>query len=166
MTCTICNHKDRTSIENELLCRQWGAEDFTLESIADKFSVPIRDLQVHALMHIPVQTITGDTTSIAQKINMAEADILRQTAANYFITLQNLGMKLNKLMVEDEGAGLVRISKPIVDLYLGAGSEIRNSVDSIVKMNQAINGEDHSGLNAIASLVTTLRGNGPGESND
>lgn len=157
MTCTICNHPKRTEIESALLCRQWGAEGFTLDSIAKEFSVPIRELQVHALMHLPVQTVQGDTSSLAQKINMSEAELLRQTASNYYVTLQNIGLKINKLLT-GEDSDLRVINKPLVDLYLGAGAEIRNSTDCLVKMNQAINGEDNSGLSALAALVTTLRG--------
>lgn len=157
MTCTICNHPKRTEIENALLCRQWGAEGFTLESISDEFSVPIRELQVHALMHLPVQTVQGDTSSLAQKINMSEAEMLRQTASNYYGTLQNIGLKINKLLAGDD-ADMRCINKALVDLYLGAGAEIRNATDCLVKMNQAINGEDNSGLSALAALVQTIRG--------
>ena len=50
------------------------------------------------------------------------------------------------------------INKSVVDLYLGAGAEIRNATDCLVKMNQAINGEDSSGLSALAGLVNAIRG--------
>lgn len=157
MTCVVCQHDQRADIENELLCRQWGAEGFTLESIAEKYKVPERDLQVHALMHLPVQVVRGEAESIAQKINMTEAEVLRQTASNYYITLQQIGAKINKMLASGDSE-LRGITKPLVDLYLGAGAEIRNSTDCLVKMNQAINGENNSGLNALAALVTTLKG--------
>ena len=157
MTCVVCQHVDRVAIENELLCRQWGASGFTLESIAEKYGVPVRDLQVHALMHLPVQQVSGESASIAQKINMVEADALRQTISNYYITLQNLSTRINK-EIADENSTLRSINKSVVDLYLGAGAEIRNATDCLVKMNQAINGEDSSGLSALAGLVNVIRG--------
>lgn len=157
MTCIVCQHEQRADIENELLCRQWGAEGFTLESIAEKYKIPVRDLQIHALMHLPVQVVKGETESLAKKINMSEAELLRQTASAYYITLQQISAKINKMLSSDDSE-LRGITKPLVDLYLGAGAEIRNSTDCLVKMNQAINGENNSGLNALAALVTTLKG--------
>lgn len=157
MTCVICTHPQRAEIENELLCRQWGASEVTLESISDKYGVPMRDLQVHALMHVPVQQVSGEASSIAQKINLVEADALRNTISNYYVTLTNLGRRINKMIADDDDS-LRGLNKSVIDLYLGTGAEIRNATDCLVKMNQAINGEDSSGLSALASLVNTIRG--------
>lgn len=158
MNCVICQHERRSEIENELLCRQWGVDGYSLDAISEKYSVPVRDLQVHALMHIPVQQVTGDASSITQKIGMAEADMLRQTASTYYTTLQGLSERINRAVLSEDDAGLRIINKPLVDLYLGTGSELRATVDSLVKMNQAVNGEDNSGLSALAALVNTVRG--------
>lgn len=164
MTCTICNHPQVNEINNELLCRKWGAEGYSLEEIAHRYGVKVRDLQIHALMHVPVEQCSADAQSIAQKINMSEADILRQTSNNYYITLCTIGDKINQMLRTDES--LRGITKPLVDLYLGAGAEIRNATECLVKMNQAINGENNSGLTALASLVNTIRGSESNKSED
>lgn len=155
MTCVICQHEHRAEIESALLCRQWGAEGVTLESISEEFSVPVRDLQVHALMHLPVQQVAGESASLAQKMQLVEADALRNTISNYYITLVSVGQKINEAVAHGE---MRLITKPLVDLYLGTGSEIRNATECLVKMNQAVNGESDSGLAALAALVTSIRG--------
>ena len=157
MTCPICTHPHRREIEDDLMCRQWGTSGVTLESIAEKFGVEARDLQVHALMHLPVQQLSNESMSIAQKVNVAEADVLRKTIYNYYITLQNLGMRINA-DIADRESSMRSINKGVVDLYLGAGAEIRNATDSLVKMNQAVNGENNSGMEAFAGLVAAIRG--------
>lgn len=166
MNCVICNHPERHQIEQALLCRSLGDSSITIESIAADFGVEERDLQVHALMHTYLPDVSesdsGEPSTLTAAIKFKEAEILQATSQEYYATLKNVGTKINTLIAQhsDENPTLNRLSKATVDLYLGLGSEIRSTMDTLIKMNTAVNGEADKGLDAIASLVNAIRGSG------
>jgi len=165
MQCIICNHEKVAEIEEALLCRNWGDSKITLESIAEEYHVDVRSLQVHSVMHLPVQNVTGGTESITEKIKLNEAEILRQVASEYFITLRNVGQKVNNIVNSNDPSMSVQLKTPLVELYLGCGSKIRESVEGLIKLNQSANGEANTGLNALAQLVSNFR-NPPKDNDD
>ena len=165
MTCSICNHEKRAEIEQACLLRNFGDSDVTLKDIATRFNVDLKDLQVHVLMHIPLEASNVEslekTDSIAGKIKMREADILRQVMEDSYVVFKNLGDKINTIVSKHtvDSPTLGQISKATVDLYLGASQSIRDTSDKLMKMDLMVNGEKDEGLAAVASLVAAIRGN-------
>lgn len=163
MTCSICNHPKREEIERACLLRNYGDTEVTLRDIAKEYDVDLKDLQVHALMHIPLEganaSAVDSTESIAGKIKMREADLVRQTMESAYVTFKNIGDKINAIAAQHttDAPTLTQITKPIADLYLGTSREIRECADTLMKMNLALNGEENAGLNAIVGLVNAIR---------
>lgn len=160
MPCAICNHPDRKAIEEYLLTSNYGTGDITMADIAKKFNVNIQDLQVHALMHTPITQLEGDNVgaSIAAEVKKREASLLSAMADEYYVTLKATGRTIRKQLSGDEAVGARLITKQMVDLYIGAGNNLRQTMESIVMMNQKVNGEQDSGMKALADIVSAIRG--------
>jgi hypothetical protein len=159
MHCVVCNHEKRGEIENALLCRSWGDGSVTLEQISDEFGINKRDLLVHSTMHIPAaQNLEGsEWKSISEKIKYNEAEILRQASTEAFVTMRALGIKINRTINKTEDlSGALTIPQGLISLYLGCASTIRDNTKALVDMNQALNGENNGGLNALAALVQSI----------
>lgn len=167
MTCKICNHKKRAEIERACLLRNYGDTEVTLRDIAEQYNVDLKELQVHVLMHIPLQESNArlagpdsPTQSIAGEIKRREADILRQVMEDSYITFKNLGDKINGIVAQhtaDEPT-FQQITKPLTDLYLGTSQSIRDTADKLMKMNLLVNGEKDEGMQSLANLVSVLKG--------
>lgn len=164
MTCSICSHPKRKEIEQACLLRNFGDNEITLKDIARDFDVNVKDLQVHVLMHIPLQQENAETTeqnlSIAGEIKRREADILRQVMEDSYVTFKNVGDKINAIVAQHktDAPTLVQLTKSVVDLYLGTSQSIRDTADKLMKMNLMVNGEKDEGLSSLANLVNVLRG--------
>lgn len=164
MTCSICSHPKRKEIEQACLLRNFGDNEVTLKDIARDFDVNVKDLQVHVLMHIPLQQENAETTeqnlSIAGEIKRREADILRQVMEDSYVTFKNVGDKINAIVAQHktDAPTLVQLTKSVVDLYLGTSQSIRDTADKLMKMNLMVNGEKDEGLSSLANLVNVLRG--------
>ena len=50
-----------------------------------------------------------------------------------------------------------KLSKELVELYLGTGTNIRQTIGAIVEMNQTLSSEGDPALNALRSLVDAVR---------
>lgn len=154
MECVICNHPKRNEIEQELLTRNFGDADTTFKTIADKYNVPVKDLQIHALYHV---TIEADN-SITEQIHLREADVIRDTMNENFATLKNLSAKINQVVsqhtTKDPTLGM--LSKSVVDLYLGCSQAINEAANTLVKLNLAVNGEKDNGLDGLKALVNVI----------
>lgn len=164
MTCSICNHPKRVEIEKACLLRNFGDTEVTLRDIAKEFDVDLKDLQVHVLMHIPLEDANTssmeNTQSIAGKIKMREADILRNVMEESYITFKNIGAKINTIVAQHSAdtPTLAQITKPLADLYLGTSQSIRDTADKLIKMDLMVNGEKDAGLSSVAALVTAIHG--------
>lgn len=164
MTCTICNHPRREEIEKACLLRSFGDTEITLRDIAEEFEVDLKDLQVHVLMHMPLEDSNASqlekTESIAGKIKMREADILRQVMEDQYVTFKNLSGKINSIVSQHttDAPTLVQITKPLADLYLGTSQSIRDTAEKLLKMDLMVNGEKDEGLASVAALVTAIHG--------
>ena len=165
MHCVICNHPNRAAIERECLVRSFGDTEVTLADIAKKYDVDLKDLQVHVLMHIPLEEgnaeAVNSTQSIAGKIKMREADILRNVMEEQYVTFRNLGSKINAIVSQHtvETPTLGQISKAVTELYLGTSQSIRDTAEKLIRMDLAINGEKDEGMQQLANLVSVIRGN-------
>ena len=164
MTCNICNHPQRDKIEKACLLRNFGDCEVTLKDIAEEFAVDLKDLQVHVLMHIPLEDVNNasikNTESIAGKIKMREADILKQVMEESFVTFKNLGDKINSIISQHrvDNPTFIQITKSVTDLYLGTSQSIRDTAEKLMKMNLLINGEQNAGVQQIAALVSAIHG--------
>lgn len=164
MTCPICNHIQRAEIEQKLLYRSAGDGTVTLEQIATEYKVRVLDLQVHALMHTSVisQSESGEATTLVQAIKFKEGEYLRQSIIDYQLTMAVLGGKIRTIVHEhsSEESTLHKLTKPVVDLYLGLGTEIRSAVDLLTKMNGSLNDSSNNALDGLKALVTAIKSSG------
>lgn len=156
MACKVCGHPDRMLIENALLGMSSENIEETLKAVAQEYNVTVNELKVHALMHaqMGVTTATSDSTSIARQLKLKEADILSSVVNEYMVTLKTVGRRINELAAhENFGRAL---SKPVVELYLGTGGEIRHAVRTLAELNTLLNGPETSnagGLHALANAI-------------
>jgi len=103
--------------------------------------------------------------SLTRKMKLREADMLMAVANEYLVTLKTMGRRINKLAstssidVEDEEKQLKLarlLTKPMVDLYVGIGGEIRQTVKATAELNKLLNGPEegqNSGLQALAAAI-------------
>lgn len=162
MSCSVCNHPNRAEIENALLNIGSGNPEYTLSNIAAQYELPEQDLRVHALMHNPIgANIDSDKEkdSLVRRIKLKEADMLSSVANEYMVTLKNVGRKINKMVAnEQDEAVLPRLlTKPVADLYLGLGGEIRSTVKTLAELDTELNGAANSGSRGLIGLVESLR---------
>lgn len=163
MACSICEHEDRRQIEEYLIASDYGVNGMSLADIAEKYGVPLVDLQVHALMHTPLARLEDSEvgTSIADGLKKREASLLSMMADEYWITLKNTGKAIRTTVQNESG----RLTKQMVDLYVGVGNNLRQTMESIVAMDQKINGENDAGTRALVDIVKAIRGDS-GEKSD
>ena len=158
MSCVICSHPCRSQIENAILN---APSTETLEQLAKEFDVDVKDLQVHALMHSPIGANTDniDQESIARKSKIREMDLLLSAANDYMVTLKTVGEQINKEANRGDFVSFSRgLSKAMVDLYLGTGSELRNTIKTIMDADQILNGPKDSSTSGLAALAAAIRG--------
>lgn len=163
MNCPICTHEKRAEIERDCLTLNFGDNTETLQTIADKYGVAYRDLQVHMLMHAPLDIDDNASESIAGALKKREADILRQSLEDSAILLRNLNTKLSAIINEHttDAPTLNQINKSVTDLYLGTAQNVRETAMAIIRMDAAINGERDEGLSQLTNLVNVIRGGKP-----
>lgn len=163
MACVICTHPRRQEIEDHLLAFDMRGEAGTLDEVAKRFGVPVVELQVHALMHTPMVRETENGSTIAGEIKKGEANILAAVAEEYYVTLRKAGKEIRARLVPsvDQELGTLamgsKLSKELVELYLGTGTNIRQTIGAIVEMNQTLSSEGDPALNALKSLVDAVR---------
>lgn len=185
--CKICNRSDRADIENAIL--NISAESqITVESIAEHYQVDVQELRNHALFHTPLvapcDIVTSTTepvlnpdaeakipTSLARKMKLREADILASVNNEYMVTLKAMGRRINRLAnvseidAEDDAKKVELaklLTKPMVDLYIGLGGEIRQNVKAMAEVDRMLNGPQESNNNGLQALADAIRGSGNG----
>ena len=167
--CGICDRADRADIEKAL-----QASNGDVEAVAQQFDLDPAELKQHAIMCPPVSD-TDDTDngrdSITRKLKLKEADMLAEAAEEYMSTMKAMGKRLRKLSDtsdldghSEEGELDFRcaklMTKPMVDLYVGVGSEVRQTVRTMAELDRLLNGEADSssaGLNALAMAIVESR---------
>lgn len=181
--CKICNRTDRADIENAIL--NISAESkITIESIAEQYGVDVQELRNHALFHTPLvapcdivvsesvsdeSQLTEGKTSLARKMKLREADILTTMNNEYMVTLKAMGRRINRLASvssidcedADKEVKLAKLlTKPMVDLYIGLGGEIRQNVKAMAEVDRMLNGPQDSGSNGLLALAEAIKGSG------
>lgn len=163
-------------------------EHNTIEKIAEQFDVPIDDLKMHALFHTPlvgdsdIADLHAATTgvesdrngdkgtqreSLTRKMKLREADMLAAVGQEYLVTLKTMGRRINNMtqvssidVEEDEKQIKVAklLTKPMVDLYIGLGSEIRQTVKTMAELDRMLNGPEDNGMSGLNALAAAIRG--------
>lgn len=160
VNCPICDSPDRAEIETALLSIG-DSELQNLDEIAKVYELDIDDLQRHALFHSPIAvTVTGDvvdeTPSIARQLKLREADMLAATAAEYMITLKLTGRCIRNMAQQDEYSFARKLTKPLVDLYIGTGGEMRATLKTLAELKAQIEGPKTDNNSGIAKLFDAL----------
>ena len=183
--CGICNRSDRAEIENAIL--NISAESgLTIDKIAEQYQLDLQELRNHALFHTPLvapcDIVTQTTelqlnpeaeakvpTSLARKMKLREADILATVNNEYLVTLKAMGRRINRLAnvssidAEDDAKKVELaklLTKPMVDLYIGLGGEIRQNVRAMAEVDRMLNGPQDNGNNGLQALADAIRGCG------
>ncbi len=160
----------------------------TIEDIAERFKVDLLELKAHALFHttsvvsceLAVPAVAGEDPleeseapaivpreSLTRKMKLREADILSAVSNEYLVTLKAMGRRINRLTaiscIDEEEAekqlSIARLlTKPMVDLYLGVGGEIRQNVKAMAELDRVLNGPEDSTSSGLAALASAIRG--------
>lgn len=162
-SCPICNHPDRHMIEQDLF------DGVSLEDIIINYgketahSFTKDQLRIHSVCHIKMPS-TGTEDSLANKLSLKETDMLVVACNEYMATLQRLGKVINgKLDQIERGEAETRseFTKPMVDLYLGTGTQIRDTVKAMSETYATMHGDDvnvsRSGLSILSSALDRSR---------
>ena len=183
--CTICNHPDRAEIENAILSMTDGVKT-SIEVIAEQYDVSLSDLKMHALFHTPLVGAAdieelrdaGDTVlteaerpaprdSLTRRMKLREADLLAAVGHEYLVTMKTMGRRINKLAqvseidIEDNDRQLKLaklLTKPMVDLYVGLGGEIRQTVKTMAELDRLLNGPEDSATSGLVALAKAIQG--------
>lgn len=183
--CGICNRSDRAEIENAIL--NISVESgLTIDKIAEQYQLDLQELRNHALFHTPLvapcDIVTQTTelqlnpeaeakvpTSLARKMKLREADILATVNNEYLVTLKAMGRRINRLAnvssidAEDDAKKVELaklLTKPMVDLYIGLGGEIRQNVRAMAEVDRMLNGPQDGGSNGLLALAEAIKGSG------
>ncbi|MCM1220262.1 MAG: hypothetical protein NC548_37810 [Lachnospiraceae bacterium] len=180
-TCKICNHPERAAIENAILALTTSGSG-SVEDIATQFDVPLDELKMHAMFHTPlvsdadikaIELHKGEEPedrprgdSLTRKMGLREADILATVANEYLVTMKTMGRRINKLaqvssIDEEDQAKQLQLAKlltkPMVDLYVGMGSEIRQTVKTMGELDRMLNGPEDSANQGLSALAAAIR---------
>lgn len=166
--CPVCKHHMREEIEAVLyrLTPKNGEE--LLDRLSAAFDLDIEDLQRHAMFHAAMDLSPKDeNTSIVRKIALRETDMLAQCAKDYADTLSLVGQRIRaKARTEDNevGAEDIRfersVTKPLVELYIGCGDNVRKTIKDIADINQVLNGPKDEGLSGLGALAAAIANSG------
>lgn len=184
--CLICNRDDRAEIENAILNMTSSGEGKTIEQIAEAYGVDLEQLKLHAMFHTPLVSAEdlepqvraaeqiklegfddvqlSPRESLTRKMRLRETDVLNEVTNEYLITLKAMGRRINNLIVlkDNDEDQVYRMSKlltrPVVDLYIGLGGEIRQTVKTIAEIDRAINGPQNDAGAGLQALANAIRG--------
>jgi hypothetical protein len=179
--CTICTRVDRADIENALVSMSVGAAKISIKDIADKFGVDEDELKTHALFHTPLVNSSDlmsavrdldDTEnmevhgSLVRAMKLKEADMLAAVSGEYLVTLKAMGRRINGLLNDfnDDSSSNQHLAvaklltKPMVELYLGLGGEIRQTVKTAAEVDRMLNGPKDGVTSSLAALADAIRG--------
>lgn len=181
--CKICSNNSRMDIESAVI-RMTEDHEHTIDEIAEQFGVDVDELKMHALFHTPlVRACDLDPNyeekpqpfnaschdSLTRQMKLREADLLSEVANNYLLTLKTMGRRINRMAqivsidVEDEEKEVKLaklLTKPMVELYLGAGGEIRQTVKTMAEINHLLNGEADPTASGLAALAAAIKNSG------
>ena len=187
-TCTICNHPDRAEIENAILSMTDGvktsieviAEQYDV-SLSDLkmhalFHTPLvgaadieelRDAETLGDIVLTEAARPTPRDSLTRRMKLREADLLAAVGNEYLVTMKTMGRRINKLAqvseidIEDNDRQLKLaklLTKPMVDLYVGLGGEIRQTVKTMAELDRLLNGPEDSATSGLVALAKAIQG--------
>jgi hypothetical protein len=185
VSCKICEHPNRVAIENALLSISADNPSLTVNTIAEQFGVEIQDLKMHIVMcgalGIPESSIesvssnsinanpadlTINRDSITKQLKLKEADVLMNVVVELMTTMKNVGRKINELALDvgtDEDGKVPGkyalnkfLSESVVELYIGASSEIRGNIKTLADINQLVHGAENTSTAGIVALTQAI----------
>lgn len=166
--CLICSHPKVAEIEQALL------GGMPVERVADQYEVSVDELKMHACFHVAGigADVMGESNqdSLTRKMKLREADMLSTVSKEYLSTLRAMSRRINKLAEvggssADDDEKQMKLSKlltkSMVDLYIGLGTEIRQTVKTMAELDRMLNGPQDSvgaGLSALANAIHNSHG--------
>lgn len=157
--CSICNRADRGVLEQDFIVLATESNmsvDEALAYVSDKYECSSDELKVHALFHMP-----NGQESLARRVKLREADILTDVIDEYKDTLQAMGLHIKGLMskAEDKEVAVAKmLTKPMTEMYLGLGGEIRQSVKTLAELDRLLNGPEDSTGTGLVALAEAIKG--------
>lgn len=162
--CMICDHAHREDIERALFNMSPENSSLTLEKISEEFEVPVSDLQRHSLFHSPYGAIEG-SDSIVRRMKLREMDLLGEASREYYDTMKMVGNRIRKFAknsdCDEDSMFERRVTKSIVDLYLGCGENLQKTTRTIADIDHMLNGPKDDGLSGLTALAQALQGSAP-----
>lgn len=183
--CCVCESSDRAEIENAILHMTSSGDGYTIEQIAKMYDVDIDQLKLHAMFHTPLVSaedievsmrynsaldeacVRGD--SLVRRMRLRETDVLQEVTTEYLVTLKAVGRRIHRLIDVKDNAGddedqtykmSKMLTRPVVDLYLGLGGELRQTVKTISDIERAINGPQNDTCSGLQALADAIKGSG------
>ena len=105
--------------------------------------------------------------SLTRRMKLREADVLAAVGNEYLVTMKTMGRRINKLAqvseidIEDNDRQLKLaklLTKPMVDLYVGLGGEIRQTVKTMAELDRLLNGPEDSATSGLVALAKAIQG--------
>ena len=143
-------------------------DDFKLRAgqpLAESTSTQGADSVSHSGQLTPRQRLTD-------RIDMREGDMLLAAANEMLTTLTTLGRRIKSYAGDGSEGSDQRLaafcSNAMVNLYVGASSELRKNIQAINELNTSLNGAADSGSEGLKALAAALAGSytPPAESED
>lgn len=161
MVCSVCTHPKRVEIEKAILRISSTNPSITIEGIAEEYGVSPEDIKKHAILHqaLPTDLVPKEegNDTLARRAKIQEAKLLEDVALEYYATLKNLGVKINSMITDEEDIKFTKLlTKPVADMYISLGTEIRQTVSSMAELDRLLNGpkdDNASGLTALAMAI-------------
>lgn len=181
--CKICDKTNRIDIESSII-RMSEDHEQTIEQIAEQYKVDVDELKTHALFHTPLvracdldpnfeytpqPSNPNSHDSLTRQMKLREADLLSEVANEYLLTMKTMGRRINRMAQivsidaedsEKEVKLAKLLTKPMVELYIGAGGEVRQTVKTMAEINRLLNGEADPTLSGLSALADAIRGSG------
>lgn len=155
--CRICNHPFRSHIENALFKITEDTATEIVERISKKFALDVDEIHDHMLFHSP----TSDGDSIVRQIKLKEADILQAAVMDQLNTMQDVGSRIRRFVNSEDPEDIrfeKTLTKPVVDLYIGSGDNLRRGIQTLAEINQLLNGPKDTAANGMLALAEAIRG--------
>ena len=99
---------------------------------------------------------------LADRVDMREGDMLLAAANEMLTTLTTLGRRIKSYAGDGSEGSDQRLAafcnNSLVNLYIGASSELRKSIQAINELNTSLNGAADSGSEGLKALAAALAG--------
>lgn len=158
MCCCVCEHPKRREIEAAIID---SPNTETLKALSEEYGISVLELQAHACMHSPLGVDTKNIeskTSLARESKVHEAEMLLAAASNYAQTIEIIGQRIKEEAINGDFIDFSRsLSRSAVDLYLGSGGELRNTVKEISSINVLLNGPSTDTASGLAALAEAIK---------